>query len=190
MREPESGRWERLFADLEDQAAALERAEAAGELGDRVRAEAADVRLYDRLRAAVGQPLVLTVSGAGRVAGTLREAGPDWMLLADPYDRESLVATLAVTSVGGLGRHSAAPGSEGRVAARLALRWALRRLVRDRAPVVVLLTDGSQVCGTADRVGADFLELAEHPADEVRRAAVVRGVRCVPLHALALLRRV
>jgi hypothetical protein len=175
MGEADQGRWERLFVDLEDQAAAL--------------AELGEVRLYDRLRAAVGQSLTLTVCGPGMVAGTLREAGPDWLLLVDSFDRESLVAGPAVTSVGGLGRHSAAPGSEGRVAARLTLRWALRRLARDRSEVAVFLTDGSQLSGTVDRVGADFVELAEHLAGEARRASTVRGVRALPLHALAVLRR-
>ncbi|WP_279581602.1 hypothetical protein [Fodinicola feengrottensis] len=189
MRESDAGRWERLFADLEDQADALERAEEAAQVGDRVRAEVGDVRLYDRLRAAVGQQLALTVRGAGAVAGALLEVGPDWLLLGEPYEREVLVPFAAVTSVGGLGRHSAAPGSQGRVAARLTLRWALRRLARDRAAVCVFLADGCQLGGTVDRVGADFVELAEHPAGEPRRASAVRGVRAVPLHALALIRR-
>jgi hypothetical protein len=129
------------------------------------------------------------VSGVGIIAGTLREVGPDWLLLADPFDRESLVAAPAVTSVAGLGRHSAARGSEGRVAARLTLRWALRRLARDRSEVAVFLADGTELSGTVDRVGADFVELAEHLAGEARRSAAVRGVRALPLHGLAVLRR-
>jgi hypothetical protein len=37
-------------------------------------------------------------------------------------------------------------------------------------------------------VGADFLELAEHSADEPRRAAAVQGVSAVALDALAVVR--
>lgn len=189
VHEPDAARWERLFADLEARAAALEQADADAELADLVRAQVGELRLYDRLRAAVGQPVGLTVCGAGRVDGVLREAGVDWLLLADGYRREVLVPAAAVTSIAGLGPHSLAPGSEGRVAARLTLRWALRRVARDRSPVAVTLVDGGDVFGTPDRVGADFLELAEHPVDEPRRAGSVRGVRTLPLAALALLRR-
>lgn len=189
VHESDAARWERLFADLEARAAALEQADADAELADLVRAQVGELRLYDRLRAAVGRPLGLTVRGAGRVDGVLREAGVDWLLLVDGYRREVLVPAAAVTSIAGLGPHSLAPGSEGRVAARLTLRWALRRVARDRSPVAVTLVDGGDVFGTPDRVGADFLELAEHPVDEPRRAGSVRGVRTLPLAALALLRR-
>ncbi|WP_163508871.1 hypothetical protein [Fodinicola acaciae] len=189
MRESDASRWEGLFADLEAQAAALGQADADAELADLVRSRVGELRLYDRLRAAWGQSIALTVCGAGRVDGVLREAGVDWLLLADAYRREVLVPAAAVTSVAGLGPHSLTPGSEGHVAARLTLRWALRRITRDRSPVAVTLTDGGQLFGTPDRVGADFLDLAEHPADQPRRATAVRGIRAIPLAALALLRR-
>jgi hypothetical protein len=38
-------------------------------------------------------------------------------------------------------------------------------------------------------VGADFVELAEHPAGEARRRGEVRGVRTVPFTALGAVRR-
>jgi len=43
--------------------------------------------------------------------------------------------------------------------------------------------------GTIDRVGADFLEMAEHALDVARRAGNVAGVRTVPFTGLALIRR-
>jgi hypothetical protein len=189
VHEPDAARWERLFADLEARAAALEQADVDAELADLVRAQIGELRLYDRLRAAVGQSVKLTVGGAGQVDGVLREVGVDWLLLADDLRREALVPATALTSVAGLGSYALVPGSEGRVAARLTLRWALRRIARDRSPVAVTLVDGGQLFGTPDRVGADFLELAEHPAGEPRRVGSVRGVRVLPLAALALLRR-
>jgi hypothetical protein len=52
--------------------------------------------------------------------------------------------------------------------------------------VQVVLTDGSVLAGTLDRVGSDFVELTEH--GESRRRGEVTGVRTVPFVALALLR--
>jgi hypothetical protein len=37
-------------------------------------------------------------------------------------------------------------------------------------------------------VGADYVELAEHAADEPRRAEAVRGVRAVVITAVAVVR--
>jgi hypothetical protein len=42
--------------------------------------------------------------------------------------------------------------------------------------------------GTVDRVGADYVELAEHPADQPRRAEAVQGVRAVVIEAVAVVR--
>ena len=183
-------RWDDLFADLEAQAEAAAAAELAAEVEDRTRWEFGLVRLVDRLRAAGDATLSLTLSGVGPVHGRLVETGPDWVLLAEAGRRELLVALPAVLGVTGVGSHSDVPGSEGEVGRKLDLRWALRGLARSRTGVQVLLTDGTVLGGTLDRVGADHVDVAEHPVGEARRASAVRQVRLVPLTAVAGVRSI
>jgi hypothetical protein len=181
-------RWQRLFADLQ---AEFDEAEAAAERAEdasRRRAETGAVRLVDRLAGALGQPLALRCRGAGDVTGVLVEVGVDWLLLADDGHREVLVATSTVRTVVGLGRATAPAEDPGPVRARLDLRRALRGLARDRSVVQVVLDDGAVYVGTVDGVGADHVELAEHAADQPRRAAAVRGVRAIALPAVAVVR--
>jgi hypothetical protein len=181
-------RWQALFQDLEAQLEAAQAAELAGEVAERSRLEAGRVLLADRLTAAAGHPLTVTLPGAGVLRGTLLDAGVDWLLLDEGAGREALVPLAAVLGVTGVGRASSAPDAGGAVGKRLDLRWALRGLARGRAGVAVQLVDGATVHGTVDRVGADHVDLAEHAPGEVRRASQVRGVRLVPLSAVALVR--
>lgn len=178
-------RWKALFEDMEAQAEAAARADLEAEVRDRTRREGALVSAADRLRPAVGLPLVVTLLGAGAVGARLVDVGPQWLLLDQP-GHELVVPYAAVLSVTGLTRR--AEPAAGEVARRLDLGWALRGLARDRAPLTVVLVDGTTLAGTLDRVGADHVELAEHAPGELRRAPAVRGVRLVPLNALALLR--
>ena len=183
-----SMRWEQLFADLEAQAAEQETAADQAEAGSRARAEYGQLRLADRLGGSVGRPVTLRCLGAGDVGGRLVDRGVDWLLLSDPQDRDVLVATAAVCAVAGLATATAPVQDDGPVARALDLRRALRGLARDRAAVHCQLLDGTVLTGTVDRVGADFLELAEHPLDQPRRRGAVTGVRAVPLAAVVVVR--
>ena len=178
-------RWESLFADLEAELAAAEAAELAGEVADRTRRALAEVRLADRVRAAVGAAVELLLLGGARVRGRLTAVGPDWLLVMESGG-EALVPQAAVGSVGGLGALSEPSTSV--VEARLDLASALRGLARRRAGVRLELRDGAALSGTIDRVGADALDLAQHPQGEARRAGSVKQVVVVPLAALAVVR--
>ena len=181
-------RWRNLFDDLEAQFDVAETQQLLGEVSDRTRREAALLRTVDRLRPALGHPLAVEVAGAGPQHGLLTDVGPDWLLLEEQGSRELLVSSARVLGVLGLGAQSGDPGSEGAVARRLDLRWALRGLARSRTGVALVLADGSVVTGTLDRVGADHVDLAEHGTGEARRAGAVRQVRLVPLDAVAVVR--
>ena len=182
-------RWESLFADLDAQMEELEASELASEVADRTRREIARFRLVDRLRPTFGHPVTVFTLGGGKVAGRVAGVGSDWLLVAEDFRYEVLVPLDAITGITGLGGLTASPGSEGKVAAKLTLGYALRGIARDRAPVVVALRDAMVVTGTINRVGADFLEMAEHGAAEVRRTRDIKGVRTVPFAGVAFVRR-
>jgi hypothetical protein len=180
-------RWQQLFADLQAQFEAEEAAEDRGTGASRARAEMGAVDLVRRMRGSLGMPLTVRCQGAGAVAGTLADAGVDWLLLDDAQGRSVLVASAAVRTVTGLGRRTTVE-DKGVVRARMDLRWALRGLARDRSAVQVVLDDGGVLTGTLDRVGADHVELAEHPADVPRRAEAVQAVTAVVVAAIAVVR--
>lgn len=177
-------RWERLFDDLEAQLAAAQDAEFEAEVAERIRREVARVRLVDRLRAAVGRRIELTVDGAGVVTTEVRRVGDGWLLGEGASGREVVVATDAVVAVRDLPMAAAAATSE--IERRLDLGYALRAVARDRGTVTVTCRDGSRCTGTVDRVGADFLDLAEHPAGEPRRAGSITGCRTLALAAVSV----
>lgn len=178
-------RWELLFADLEALADATERAAFEGDVVDRARAERAGLQLVDRLRAHVGAGLTFRLLGGDRVTGRLADVGLDWILLDG--DGAVLLPLTAVTGIERLSRR-ASPQEESALARRVRLTVALRRLSHDRAGVSVRLVDGAVLTGTIDRVGADHLDVALHPAGELRRSGAVRGVCVVPVAAVLLVR--
>lgn len=179
-------RWERLFDDLEAQLEAASAAELAGEVSERTRYERGQLTLADRLVAWVGQPVRLHVLGGAAVAGRLEQAAEQWIVVQHGPS-VVLVPIAAVVDIVGLGA-AASTGDRGSVPRRLGLTAALRAVARDRSPVHVELVDGRALAGTVDAVGADHLDLAEHPPDEPRRPTAVLGVRTVPIAALAAVR--
>jgi len=180
-------RWARLFADLEAQLQAEEAGDLASEVASRTRHESGQLTMADRLRAAVGHPVRITCAGAGELAGTLQDVGSGWLLLDEGLGREILVNLSSVGTVRGLSQLSVT-ASDTAVTRRLDLRYALRGLTRDRSPLQVLLSSGEILSGTFDRVGSDFVELAEHLAGERRRPGDVRAVRLVSLPAISAVR--
>lgn len=180
-------RWDDLFADLEAQAEALATAERDAEVDELVRLETSRLCLLDRLRPAVGGAIKLRCLGGLVLSGTLSRVGADWLLLDEGAGREAIVATAALTSVTGQGRLSGMANS--RLDAKLGIGHALRGVARDRSVLRACLTDASVIDGTVDRVGLDFVEIAEHAAGEPRRRAEVRQVLLVPISSLAVLRR-
>ncbi|HET6968684.1 MAG TPA: hypothetical protein VFI44_10420 [Ornithinibacter sp.] len=175
-------RWEGLFADLEGRLAAEERRELDDEVAERTRRERALVELGARLSAATGSTPRLALLGGTSLSGELVDVGDGWVLLrAGDTGREVVVPTSSIATVAPLGRAS----EPGRAARRFALGSALRALSRDRATVGVALVGGGPVLvGTIDAVGADHLDLAEHPEGVPRRQENVRAVTTVPFGAL------
>lgn len=182
-------RWDALFADLEAQAVALERAERAACVEERARIEVGALNLLDRLRPAAGAILRLECTGPVTLSGTVRGVGQGGVLLDEGGGREAIVVLASVLGVTGLSRVSAVPGSASAVESRLGLRHVLRGVARDRSPVRLCRVDGSTVEATIDRVGLDFLEAACHPPGEIRRRREVREVTLIPYAALCAVRR-
>jgi hypothetical protein len=179
-------RLDALFEDLESQFDALQEGDLYGEVADRIRAEVAKFTVLDRLRGAVGTVIRVELTHAEPVQGELVRVGKDCLLLEAERSEEWLVPAAALTAVHGLGPW--AEPAEGAVAAKLGLAHLLRGIARDRSPVT-LFGAGHPVTGTIDRVGADFLEIAEHPLDAPRRRTEVYNNRLVPTQTLTAVRR-
>lgn len=174
-------RWDRLFHDLEAQLRAEESRELRAEVADRTRRERALVELRARLLGNLGSGIVVRTAAAS-YDGTLTEVGADWLLLQGVRSRPVLVPARAIRSLRGLHAGVQEPSL---VTKGLGLGAALRAISRDRAVVGLVDLEGQVVTGTIDAVGADHLDLAEHHADEPRRAANVKAVHVVPLDALS-----
>lgn len=187
-------RWEQLFADLDARFEELADQQLLAELADRQRVATGALPLTSRIGGALGQPLRMRTTAGATITGALRKVGPDWALLVEAPGREALINLRAVTGIEGLTAVTAV--AVGGVALRLDLRHMLRGLARDRSPVSLTVPGapsslpgtGTELTGTIDRVGADFLEMAQHAAWEPRRAGGVRSVVAIPLAAVVVVR--
>jgi hypothetical protein len=182
-------RLDALFEDLESQFDALQDGDLYGEVADRIRAEVGKITVLDRLRGALGTVVRVELTHAEPVQGTLSRVGKDCLLLEAERFEEWLIPVTALAAVQGLGPW--AESAEGAVAAKLGLAHLLRGIARDRSPVTLYCATARAhpVTGTIDRVGADFLEIAEHPLDAPRRRTEVYNSRLVPTQALTAVRR-
>ncbi len=176
-------RWERLFDDIEAVVVEEERHEHRLEVADRVRRERAQVALIDRISASA-KPLEVLVANRRRIDGLVRDSGADWFSLESADQRQWLVPLAAVVQVTGLGRQV---GSAARLSRRFGLGYALRALSRSRTPIQLDDVLGRTLSGTIDVVGADALDLSEHPIDVPRRPEQVLAVRVVPIAAIVCL---
>jgi hypothetical protein len=180
-------RWDRLFDDLQAQLDAEGQRELQLEVSDRTRRERAQVGLHERLIAHAGFGIELRLLTGVLVFGTVADAGSDWLLVQDRGERGSLVPFASIVAINGLGVRAAA-GPEVATAKRFGLGYALRGLSRDRSVVSLADVGGSVTTGTIDAVGADALDLSEHPADVARRAENIVARRVIPFSAIVVVR--
>lgn len=159
-----------LFEELESRAEALYDAERAPEIADRSRAEYRAVVLAGRFMASLDRTLVVHVAGVGPVSGTLVRVGSDWVLLRGS-GQDWAVPLPAVQAVVGVSARSVPEVAWPRVAG-LGLGSLLRRLAEDEQPCVLHLRAGGRHEGVLQRVGGDFVELAQGEGGETRRCLV------------------
>jgi hypothetical protein len=177
-----------LFADLATQLEAAAGDELDAEVAERTRRELASTSLEGRLRAAYGRVVELCVGGAGVITGEARRTGPGWVLVNVPDRLPAVIATDRITATRHLPVAVHEPPADRLDQPTSGLAHVLRVLARDRTATVVVMADGTVFTGTIDRVGSDYLDLAEHLLEEPRRASVVRGIRTLALAMVAVVR--
>lgn len=180
-------RWDRLFDDLQAQMDADGQRELDLEVSDRTRRERAQVGLHERLIAHRGSAVALRLAAGVLVSGTVVDAGAGWLLIHDTGERASLVPFDAIVAITGLGVRAVA-GSGSATAKRFGLGYALRGLSRNRSVVSLVDIGGLVTTGTIDAVGADALDLSEHPMDLPRRPENILARRVVPFAAIVVVR--
>ena len=176
-------RWDALFADMELQLVAADSDARAQEVADITRAERAAVLLADRLRAAEGTTVGITLASGHRLEGTVLDAAAAWVLLARGGG-EHLISLTAVAAVSGLGPGSAGP--TGLALRRLGLGHALRAVARDRS-LVRVTTFGATVQGRIDAVGADHVDVGLAFEDDGRPTGERQAVTFARLEVVSTL---
>jgi len=165
----DSRRW--LDDDAALRAAADDRRESDVAVSDLVPAEWAGISLLDRLRAACGRRIAVTVTDGVTVDGLVVEVGATWLLMSSPTV-DTVIALAELVSLTGVG--SPTPDA---IATRLlgpGTVW--REWARGQRRARWALKDGRLTTGSVWRVGSDALDLVQHPLDRVARAADQRVV--------------
>ena len=162
-------RWDRLFADLEGQAADLELEERDALVTELRDGEWAETSWRDL----AGGDVVLDVVGLGRVEGETRLVN-ETVIHLESERMEHVVATSAVLEVVATERRASAPTT---VTARLGWGHVLRAARDDGDRARLTRTDGASVEGTIDVVGRDFVTVTSSSG----------GTRRVPFAAIAAL---
>lgn len=127
-------------------------------IADLAAAESLGLTLADRLRAAVGTSVVLSLAtqdqAAARLRGTLEQVEPDHVLVRVDFGLV-LVSLQAIVAINGLG-----PGSRPMPASTVRWTWraTLRRWLGQE--VVVYLSTPGNVRGHLERVAADHIDVA------------------------------
>lgn len=188
-------RWERLFEDIEAEAAEERRRLIEGEVAERSRYEFGLVTLGDRVGGLMGSSILTLLTCGARIDGVVRAVGADWILLAEgPHRGETLLAATHVVAIANIAAGARVASDERwsssveRSHERLLLRHLVRGLGRDRASVAIHTTEGTVHCGTVDRVGRDHADLAIHPLDVARRSGSVSETRMIVLDAVTCIR--
>lgn len=190
-------RWDRFFADMEDQLASEWEAERAALESEAERLRLSRLALRERMETllpadADPPPVAIEVRDGTVIRAPLAGIGADWVLAA-PWGSRAGAALVPLAAVVSLGMphdvllRSARPGGavSSAVSRRATLGFALRDLVRRRSGVALHLVNGKELSGTIDRAGADHLDLAVHDPGGVRRTSDVTGYRLVPFDAIA-----
>ncbi|MGO4234867.1 hypothetical protein [Pseudarthrobacter sp. YAF2] len=181
-------RWDALFNDIESQLAEADRLSLDAEINERTRAELVSLPLEDRLRGSLGCRIGVHLLCGESARGELTHAGADALVL-DEDQHQVLVPYAAVARYVGLGRHARAETSV--VRRSIGLAHSLRGLARDRTELTVTIAGAAgsiRMAGVIDRVGRDFIDLAEVTPGEVRRMQGVSQVSAIPIAGLAMIR--
>lgn len=199
-------RWDNLFKDLEAQLETVLGDEAVDAARDSERARRSSQSLAEALvddlsTGDVRAPVKLCTAGVDLWI-TVDNFGSDWIsgeVVAPAQNRGYCVINLAcveqvvfssrpdILILGALHEPHHLPIGAARRLGRITLRIVLRDLVRRRKSGWIATRD-SQIHGTLDRVGKDFVEIAEHAPHMPRRQESIENRVWVQLSSLAFFR--
>jgi hypothetical protein len=153
-------RWEALFADLQGQWDAAQRADDDARIADLAELEMGRATVADRIRARRDATISFRLVDGSEVAGVLLDAAEHWALVRCA-ERRCVVPLSAVVAAWPLGPVAPAPGV---VERRLGVTHVLRAIAREGA-VVRLRALRTEARGRIVRVGADHLDLVAEGVD-------------------------